>query len=266
MAALNYRIEGSDLQFVEFTLQPGETAIGEPGAMMYMDEAVTMDTVLGDGGDAGFFSRLVGAFRRLFTGESMFSTCYKNPTAQPQRVAFAAAYPGKIVAMDLAANGGTVICQKGAFMCGTPGVQVGLAFKKRLRVGLFGGEGFIMQKLSGDGLAFIHATGTLTETVLGPQQALKVDTGCLAALQSTASYDIRYVGKLKSAFFGGEGLFFARVQGPGKVWLQSLPVRRLASGLFAQAALGGGSGRGRLWYFVFVIVVILLSLAGGPPE
>ena len=260
--ALQYRIEGSDLQLVEFTLQPGEVAIGEPGAMMYMDQAVTMDTVLGDGSDAGLFTRLGGAFRRLFTGESMFSTRYANSAQAPRRVAFAAPYPGKIMAVDLAANGGTVICQKGAFLCGTPGVQVGVAFKKRLRVGLFGGEGFIMQKLSGDGLAFIHASGTLIETNLGPQQTLKVDTGCLAALQSSATYDIRYVGKLKSAFFGGEGLFFAEVRGPGKVWLQSLPVRRLASGLFAHAMMGGRSGGGRLWYFILVIFAVLVSVLG----
>lgn len=260
---LEYRIAGSDLQYVLFTLKPGESVVGEPGAMMFMDESVTMETRLGDGADAGIITRVLGAFKRLFTGESMFSTVYTNPAEAPQRVAFAAGIPGKIVAVDLAENGGTVICQKGAFMCGDRGVQVGLAFKKRLRVGFFGGEGFIMQKLSGEGLAFIHASGSLVMTALGPGQALKVDTGCLAAMQASTTYDIRYVGKLKSAFFGGEGLFFAHVKGPGRVWLQSLPVRRLASGIFANAAVGGRSLIGRLWYFILIILFVILSLAGG---
>lgn len=259
-APLSYRIEGSDLQFVEFTLQPGEAAVGEPGAMMYMDQDVTMDTVLGDGRDVGLLTRLGGAFKRLFTNESMFSTLFTNPTSKPLRVAFAAQFPGKLMPVDLAANGGAVICQKGAFMCGSRGVQVGVAFKKRLRVGLFGGEGFIMQKLTGEGIAFIHASGTLTAATLGPGEAIKVDTGCLAALQTSTTYDIRYVGKLKSAFFGGEGLFFAHVKGPGTVWLQSLPIRRLSRGIIA-----GGGGRslgGRLWYFILIILGVIIALAG----
>jgi uncharacterized protein (TIGR00266 family) len=262
---LDYRIEGSDLQFVEFTLAPGDTAVGEPGAMMYMDEDVTMDTVLGDGRDVGLVTRLVAGIKRLFTGESLFSTLFRNPTGRPLRVAFAAQFPGKIMAIDLAANGGTVICHKGAFMCGTRGVQVGVAFKKRLRVGFFGGEGFIMQKLSGEGMAFIHATGTLTSTMLAPGESLKVDTGCLAALQASATYDIRYVGKLKSALFGGEGLFFAHLKGPGQVWLQSLPIRRLSRGIVANGiAVGGQSGIGKLWYLVLVIIGVLVALADKP--
>jgi uncharacterized protein (TIGR00266 family) len=255
-----YSIEGSDLQFVELKLAPGAKAVGEPGSMMYMDDAIQMDTVLGDGADEGFFARIGGAFKRMFTGESMFSTLFINPTDQPLRVAFAAPSPGKIVPIDLEENGGAIICQKGAFLGGTQGVRVGIAFKKRLRVGFFGGEGFIMQKLTGNGIAFVHASGTLTEQTLGPNDSLKVDTGCLAALQTSATYDIRYVGKMKSALFGGEGLFFAHLKGPGQVWLQSLPVQRLARGLFAHALSGRGrSPLGRV-YLILIVIFALFTL------
>jgi uncharacterized protein (TIGR00266 family) len=259
MKPAEYRLEGSDLQYVELILQPGESAVGEPGAMMFMDEGLTMDTRLGDGIDEGLLARIAGAFKRAFTGESIFSTLYNNPTPRAQRVAFAAPSPGKIMAVDLAANGGSLICQKGAFLAGTQGVRVGLAFKKRLRVGFFGGEGFIMQKLTGHGTAFIHASGTLTAMQLGPGQALKVDTGCLAALQTTATYDIRYVGKLKSSFFGGEGLFFAHLKGPGTVWLQSLPIGRLAASIMAGSMQRRGSG-GRLLYFAVIILAVIFTL------
>ena len=259
---LQYRICGSDLQFVEIVVRPGEAVVGEPGAMMYMDEALDMETVLGDGRDIGLGGRLFGAFKRLFTGESMFSTLFSNNTDVPLRVAFASETPGKIMALDLATHGGTVIAQKGAFMCGARGVQVGVAFKKRLRVGFFGGEGFIMQKLTGEGIAFINTSGTLMEVMLEADNALKVDTGCLAALQTSVTYDIRYVGKLKSALFGGEGLFFAHLQGPGKVWLQSLPIRRLSRSILAQAMPGRGSPAARLWYFLLIIIVVILSLMG----
>ncbi len=258
MANLEYRIEGSDLQFVEVILPPGEALVGEPGSMMYQDDGVTMDTRLGDGVDENLFARLAGAIKRAFTGERMFSTLFENPTARPLRVAFAAPCIGKIMPVDLAANGGTIICQKGGFLAVTQGVRVSLAFKKRLRVGFFGGEGFIMQKLTGDGVAFINASGTLTEIHLAPGQALKVDTGCLAALQTTASYDIKYVGKLKTSFFGGEGLFFAHLKGPGKVWLQSLPMKRLLGALSA-----GRPRRGvilRLLYFCVVIFFVLVAI------
>lgn len=265
MEPLAYRIVGDDLQFVEIDLPPGASVIGEPGAMMYLDEGVEMDTVLGDG-TAGFLARLVGSFKRLFTGESMFSSLFSNPTQQPLRVAFAAPFPGKIVPLDLAAQGGQLICQKGAFLCGARGVQVGIALRKRLRVGFFGGEGFIMQKLTGPGIAFIHASGTLTETRLGPGHALKVDTGCLAALQTSVSYDIRYVGKLKSAIFGGEGLFFAHLQGPGTVWLQSLPIKRLSSGILANAFKANGGGAGARLYLAFVIIAVLLAFCGQAPD
>jgi uncharacterized protein (TIGR00266 family) len=265
MDAIAYRIVGDDLQFVEFTLAPGQSAIGEPGSMMYMDEGLTMDTVLGDGAESrfGVIGRLGNAIKRAFTGESLFSSVFHNPTLQPQRVAFAAPYPGKIVPVDLAANGGTLICQKGAYLCAARGVRVGIAFKKRLRVGFFGGEGFIMQKLSGDGVAFIHASGTLTETALAPGAALKVDTGCLVALQTSVSYDIRYVGKIKTALFGGEGLFFAHLKGPGTVWLQSLPIRRLSSGILGNA-FKTRNGIGARLYLVFIIIAVLIALFSGP--
>lgn len=258
MSSLEYRIEGSDLQFVEIMLSPGETLVGEPGAMMYQDEGVTMDTRLGDGVDESFLARLTGGIKRAFTGERMFSTLFENATSRPLRVAFATPTLGKILPVDLAANGGAIICQKGSFLAGTQGVRVSLAFKKRLRVGFFGGEGFIMQKLTGEGTAFINASGTLQEIYLAPGQALKVDTGCLAALQTTASYDIRYVGKLKTSFFGGEGLFFAHLKGPGTVWLQSLPVKRLLSALAS-----GRPRRGviaRLLYFFLVIFFVLVAI------
>ena len=267
MDPIPFRIVGDDLQFVEMTLAPGQSAVGEPGAMMYMDEGLVMDTVLGDGASTrfGFLGRLGNAFKRLFTGESMFSSVFNNPTPRALRVSFAAPYPGKIIAVDLAAQGGELICQKGAYLCAARGVRVGIAFKKRLRVGFFGGEGFIMQRLHGEGLAFVHASGTLVETILGPNEALRVDTGCLAALQPSVTYDIRYVGRLKSAFFGGEGLFFAHLRGPGTIWLQSLPIRRLSSGIMANAFKGGGSGGwGARLYLVFIIAAILVATCAGP--
>lgn len=261
MNPVEFRIEGSDLQYVEMKLLPGHSAVGEPGSMMFMDEGLTMDTVLGDGANEGLGQRLVGAFKRAFTGESIFSTLFSNPTERPLRVAFAAPSPGRIMAVDLAANGGTLICQKGAFLAGTQGVRVGLAFKKRLRVGFFGGEGFIMQKLTGEGTAFIHASGALTAMHLGPGDELKVDTGCLAALQTTASYDIRYVGTLRNTFFGGEGLFFAHLRGPGTVWLQSLPLQRLAASIMS-GSLGQRRGlSGRLLYFGLVIFAVFVALS-----
>lgn len=262
MNAIQYTIEGSDLQFVTVQVGAGQTVVGEPGAMMYIDDGVTMNTVLGDGANEGFVTRVGGAFKRLFTGESIFSTVFSNPGPATRRVAFAASSPGRIMAVDLAAQGGAIICQKGAFLAGTQGVRVGLAFKKRLRVGFFGGEGFIMQRLTGEGFAFIHATGALTEMHLAPGEALKVDTGCLAALQTTASYDIRYVGKLKNTFFGGEGLFFAYLQGPGTVWLQSLPIRRLSASLLAGSLGQSRTPFGKLGYLAAVIFVVLMALFG----
>ena len=243
MDVVNYEIKGSEMQFVEVELDPGEAAVGEAGSMMYMDAGIAMDTVFGDGSaqQGGLFGKLLGAGKRLVTGESLFTTVYTNNASTKLRVAFAAPYPGKIMAMDLRQLGGTLICQKDAFLCAARGVSLGIFFQQKLGVGFFGGEGFIMQKLDGDGLAFIHAGGTVMKRELQPGQTLFIDTGCIVALTPSVNFEIQYVGKIKTALFGGEGLFFARVSGPGTVWLQSLPFSRLASRVFAAAPQRGGS-------------------------
>lgn len=264
MAQLHYRIEGSDLQFVEITLGAGESVVGEPGAMMFADEGVDMDTRMGDGDDASFTGRLAAAFKRSFTGENFFTSIFKNTSGRPLRVAFAAPSPGKIVAVDLTTVGGTLICQRGAFLGGTQGVRVGVAFKKRMRAGLFGGEGFVMQRLTGNGIVFIHASGTLAPLELRAGEALKVDSGCLAALQTTVTYDVRYVGKLKTSLLGGEGLFLAYLQGPGTVWLQSLPMKRLRASLLGASTAQSGAMAGRVIYFAVVILVVIRILLMQP--
>ncbi len=244
MDVVDYEIKGSEMQFVEVELDPGEAAIGEAGSMMFMDAGIGMDTVFGDASGSqggGFFGKLLGAGKRLVTGESLFTTVYTNNARQKQRVAFAAPYPGKILPMDLSKMGGTLICQKDAFLCAARGVQLGIAFQQKLSVGFFGGEGFIMQKLDGNGLAFVHAGGSLLKRELQPGQTLLVDTGCVVAYTPDVNFEIQYVGKIKTALFGGEGLFFARLTGPGTVWLQSLPFSRLASRVFAAAPQRGGS-------------------------
>jgi uncharacterized protein (TIGR00266 family) len=245
MDVIDYEIIGAEMQFVEVELDPGEAAIGEAGSLMYMDAGIEMDTVFGDGssssGGSGLFGKLLGAGKRLVTGESLFTTVYLNRASGKQRVAFAAPYPGKILAMDLRQLGGTLICQKDAFLAAAKGVALGIAFQRKLSVGFFGGEGFIMQKLDGDGLAFVHAGGTVVKRDLKPGEQLMVDTGCVVAYTTSVSFDIQYVGKIKTALFGGEGLFFARMGGPGTVWLQSLPFSRLASRVFAAAPQRGGS-------------------------
>ena len=245
MDVVDYEIKGAEMQFVEVELDPGEAAIGEAGSMMFMDPGITMDTVFGDAsgaqGGGGLFGKLLGAGKRLVTGESLFTTVYSNAAQGKQRVAFAAPYPGKILPMDLRQLGGTLICQKDAFLCAARGVALGIYFQKRLSVGFFGGEGFIMQRLDGDGLAFVHAGGTVLKRELAAGQTLLVDTGCIVALTQTVNFEIQYVGKIKTALFGGEGLFFAKVTGPGTVWLQSLPFSRLASRIFAAAPQRGGS-------------------------
>ncbi|WP_295640183.1 TIGR00266 family protein [uncultured Methylibium sp.] len=243
MDVVDYEIKGAEMQFVEVELDPGEAAIGEAGSMMFMDAGIGMDTVFGDASaqQGGIFGKLLGAGKRLITGESLFTTVYTNNAAAKQRVAFAAPYPGKILAMDLKALGGTLICQKDAFLCAARGVSLGIAFQRKLGVGFFGGEGFIMQKLDGDGLAFVHAGGSILKRELQPGQTLMVDTGCVVAYTQHTAFDIQYVGKIKTALFGGEGLFFARLTGPGTVWLQSLPFSRLASRVFAAAPQRGGS-------------------------
>ena len=246
MDVVDYEIKGSEMQFVEIELDPGEAAVGEAGSMMYMDAGISLDTVFGDGSGnsaGGLFGKLLGAGRRLITGESLFTTVYTNQSMSKLKVAFAAPYPGKILAMDLRQLGGTLICQKDAFLCAARGVSLGIHFQQKMSVGFFGGEGFIMQRLDGDGLAFVHAGGSLLKRQLVPGQTLLVDTGCLVAYTPDISFEIQYVGKIKTALFGGEGLFFAKVSGPGTVWLQSLPFSRLASRIFAAAPQTGGGGR-----------------------
>jgi uncharacterized protein (TIGR00266 family) len=246
MDLVDYEIKGSEMQFVEIELDPGEAAVGEAGSMMFMDAAIGMDTVFGDGSaqQAGLFGKLLGAGKRLVTGESLFTTVYTNRGPRKQRVAFAAPYPGKILPMDLRQLGGTLICQKDAFLCAARGVSLGIALQRRLGTGFFGGEGFIMQRLDGDGLAFVHAGGALLQRELAASETLMVDTGCVVAYTPSVEFDIQYVGKIRTALFGGEGLFFASLTGPGTLWLQSLPFSRLASRVFAAAPQTGGGGRG----------------------
>lgn len=245
MHVIDYRISGDDMQFVEVELDPNEAVIAEAGAMMFMDDGIEMETIFGDGSqqNRGFVGALLGMGSRVLTGESLFMTVYGNRSAQKRRVAFGAPYPGKILPMPLGQMGGELIAQKDAFLCAAKGVSIGIAFQKRIGVGLFGGEGFIMQRLQGDGLAFVHACGTLHERVLAPGETLRVDTGCLVALQPSVDYDIEFVGGIKTALFGGEGLFLARLRGPGKVWLQSLPFSRLAHRIVAAAPQTGRAGR-----------------------
>ena len=241
---IDFRIIGSEMQFVEVELDPGESAVAEAGSMMYMTPGIEMETIFGDGSQqqrSGVMGALLGAGKRLLTGESLFMTVFTNQGQGKQQVAFAAPYPGKILAMDLKTLGGQLICQKDSFLCAARGVSVGIAFQRKIGVGLFGGEGFIMQRLEGDGLTFVHAGGTLHPVDLAQGQTLRVDTGCLVALQPSVAYDIQFVGKIKTALFGGEGLFFALLTGPGRVWLQSLPLSRMADRIYKAAPAAGGS-------------------------
>lgn len=243
MDVIDYRIEGGEMQYVEVELDPGEAMVGEAGSLMYMEEGIGLDTVFGDGRGAGggLFGKLVGAGKRLLTGESLFTSVYSNQSAVRRKLGFAAPYPGRILPMHLSQMGGRVICQRDAFLCAARGVSLGIAFQRKLGAGFFGGEGFIMQKLEGDGLAFVHACGTVMERRLAPGELLRVDTGCVVAYTDGVEFDIEYVGKIKTALFGGEGLFFALLRGPGTIWLQSLPFSRLASRVFAAAPQTGGS-------------------------
>jgi uncharacterized protein (TIGR00266 family) len=243
MDVVDYEIKGSEMQFVEVELDPGEAAVGEAGSMMFMDAGIAMDTVFGDGSasTSGLFGKLLGAGKRLITGESLFTTVFTNQGQSKLRIAFAAPYPGKIIPMDLRQLGGMLVCQKDAFLCAAKGVSLGLYLQQKMSTGFFGGEGFIMQKLEGDGLAFVHAGGTVVKRELQAGQTLLIDTGCVVAFTPNINFEIQYVGKIKTAMFGGEGLFFAKVTGPGTVWLQSLPFSRLASRVFAAAPQRGGS-------------------------
>ncbi|MEO8154557.1 MAG: TIGR00266 family protein [Rhizobacter sp.] len=242
MDVVDFEIKGAEMQFVEVELDPGEAAVGEAGSMMFMDAGIAMDTVFGDGSQnqSGLFGKLLGAGKRLITGESLFTTVFTNQGAGKLRVAFAAPYPGKIVPMDLRQLGGMLICQKDAFLCAEKGVSLGIHFQQKMSTGFFGGEGFVMQKLEGDGMAFVHAGGTVVRRELNPGQVLFIDTGCIVAYTPNVNFEVQYVGKIKTALFGGEGLFFAKVTGPGTVWLQSLPFSRLASRVFAAAPQNGG--------------------------
>lgn len=238
---IDYAIHGDDMQYVEIELDPGETIVAEAGSMMFMTAGVEMETRFGDPSQAnqGLLGKVFSAGKRLLTGESIFMTTFSGRGPGRQQVAFAAPYPGKIVPMDLARFGGELLCQKDSFLCAARGVSIGIAFTKRLGAGLFGGEGFILQRLSGDGLAFVHAGGTLCHRRLGAGETLRVDTGCLVAFQPSVQYDIKFVGGIKNTLFGGEGLFFALLTGPGEVWLQSLPFARLADRIHATGGVAG---------------------------
>jgi uncharacterized protein (TIGR00266 family) len=244
---IDYRIEGEDIQFVEVELDPGESVVAEAGALMYMTAGIQMQTIFGDGSaqqGKGIMGALLGAGRRVLTGESLFMTVFTAQGGRREKVAFAAPFPGRILPMDLPTLGGELICQKDSFLCAAKGVSISIAFQKKIGVGLFGGEGFIMQRLQGDGLLFVHAGGMLTQMQLGPGETLRVDTGCLVALQPSVSYDVQFVGSVKTAIFGGEGIFFATLTGPGHVWLQSLPFSRLADRIYKAAPQTGGSRKG----------------------
>jgi len=238
---IDFRILGEEMQCVEIELDPQETAIGESGSFMMMDREIQMETIFGDGTQqtGGFLGKLMSAGKRVLTGESLFMTAFTNAGNGKKKVTFAAPYPGKIIPMDLYRHNGKIICQKDAFLCAAKGVSVGIEFQRKLGTGLFGGEGFIMQKLEGDGMAFVHSGGHVIEKTLQAGEILKIDTGCIVAFTQTVDYDIQFVGGIKNTIFGGEGLFFATLQGPGKIWIQSLPISRLASRIIAYGGVGG---------------------------
>jgi uncharacterized protein (TIGR00266 family) len=245
---IDYRIVGGDMQFVEIELDPGESAISEAGALMYKDAVVRMDTVFGDGShagqDSGVFNKLLSAGRRVVSGESLFTTVFTHAGGGKAKVAFAAPYPGTVMAMKLSEHGGRLVCQKDSFLAGARGVSVGIHFQRKILTGLFGGEGFIMQKLEGDGWVFVHAGGTVMERQLAAGERIDVDTGCVVAFHSSVDMDVKAVGGIKSMLFGGEGVFLATLTGPGTVWLQSLPFSRMAGRMLAAAPQGGGKDRG----------------------
>ncbi|WP_298174862.1 TIGR00266 family protein [Novosphingobium sp.] len=245
---IDFEIKGQELQFLEIELDPGESAVAEAGALVWKDAAVGMTTVFGDGSGAdqqgGFMGKLLGAGKRLVTGESLFTTVFTHNGHGKARVAFASPTPGAILPMKLSDVGGTLICQKDSFLAAARGVSIGVAFQRKVMTGLFGGEGFIMQKLEGDGWVFVQMGGTIVERELGPGEELHVDTGCLAAYTPSVDFDLVTAGGVKSVLFGGEGMFFARLRGPGKVWIQSLPFSRLAGRMMAAAGSRGGQNRG----------------------
>lgn len=245
MHEVDYKILGRDMQYVEVELDPGEAAVAEAGAMMYMEDGILMETIFGDGSQQqrGFLDAVIGAGKRLLIGQSMFMTVFWNRGQGKKHVAFAAPYPGTIVPVKLSDVGGELIAQRDSFLVAAKGVTLGIAFQRRLGVGFFGGEGFIMERLQGDGYAFVHAGGTLLERTLEPGEVMRIDTGCLVAMQPTVEFDIEFVGNIRSAIFGGEGLFFATLRGPGRIWLQSLPLSRMANRIVAAAPSTGGRHR-----------------------
>jgi uncharacterized protein (TIGR00266 family) len=226
---IDYKLFGEEMQCVEVELDPQEAVIAEPGSFMMMNDGIQMQTLFGDGNQTGFINKLFSAGKRMLTGENLFMTVYTNVSNDKRTVSFAAPYAGKIIPLDLSKLGEKIICQKDSFLCAAKGVSVGIEFQKKLGTGLFGGEGFIMQKLEGDGMAFVHSGGHVIEKDLQPGQLLKVDTGCIVAFTSSVDYDIQFVGGIKNTLFGGEGMFYATLRGPGKVWIQTLPISRLAS-------------------------------------
>ncbi|MGA1870139.1 MAG: TIGR00266 family protein [bacterium] len=243
--SIDYKIIGDDMQIVEIELDQGETVIAEAGAMNYMDQGISFEAKMGDGSkaDEGIMGKLLGAGKRVLTGESIFMTHFTNMSPGKRTVAFSAPYPGKIIPIDLSQGNGELICQKDAFLCAAFGTQIGITFTKRLGVGFFGGEGFILQRLRGDGLAFVHAGGTVIEKKL-TNETLRVDTGCIVGFTSRIHYNIERAGNLKSMFFGGEGLFLATLSGTGTVYLQSLPFSRMADRILQHAPSAGGSRKG----------------------
>jgi uncharacterized protein (TIGR00266 family) len=245
---IDYKIIGEEMQYVEIELDPNETAVAESGAFMMMDDGIQMATLFGDGSkpNQGLLGKLMSAGKRMLTGESLFMTAFTNMGQGKKRVSFASPYPGKIIPLDLMELGGKVIAQKDAFLCAAKGVSVGIEFQRKLGTGLFGGEGFIMEKLEGDGMAFVHAGGHVFERILQPGELLKIDTGCLVAYTQTIEYDIQFVGGIKNTLFGGEGLFFATLRGPGKVWIQTLPISRLAGRILTYAAPGNRKEEGSI--------------------
>lgn len=242
---IDYELYGEDLQYVEIVLDPGEACIAEAGAFLYMDPGIQMQTIFGDGSgqdQGGFMGKLLSAGKRVLTGESLFMTVFGNGGPGRQKVAFAAPYPGKIIPLDLRQHGGRILCEKDAFLCAARGISVGIALNRRLGSGLFGGEGFILQKLEGDGLVFLHSGGTIFSRQLAAGETLRVDTGCLVAFETTVTYDIQMVSGIKTAFFGGEGLFYTALTGPGTIWIQSLPFRRIAKQVLAAIPRKKGEG------------------------
>lgn len=238
---IDYRIIGEEMQYVEVELDPNETAIAEPGAFMMMEDGITMETLFGDGsqqqksGGSGLLGKLINAGKRVLVGENLFMTAFTNIDTGKRHVSFASPYPGKIIPLNLQQLGNRVICQKDAFLCAARGVSIGIEFQRKLGTGLFGGEGFIMEKLEGDGMAFLHACGHVLQKNLQPGELLKIDTGCIVGFTSTVNYDIQFVGGIKNSIFGGEGLFFATLRGPGTVWIQTLPISRLAGRILRYA-------------------------------